>query len=162
MSDTAANIQENTSQHEGSTSIQRESHGHFAKGKSANPGGRAKMPTEIREMLNAKAKDAVEIYIKHLGDTDPRVSLKAAELILDRAYGKTQPANEAVSFELPDDTGNADALVLFHASLLRATANGEVSVSDAMDLSGLFENHRRLIEVADLEQRLVKLEARQK
>jgi hypothetical protein len=60
---------------------------------------------------------------------------------------------------LPDDTNNADALVALHASLLRSTAAGLVSVADAREMSGLFENHRRLIEVADLEQRIAKLEA---
>ena len=136
--------------------------GGFQKGQSGNPGGRAKMPAEIREMLTSNTEKAVKAIIKFVDDEDPRVALKAAELMLDRAYGKTQPANEPVSFELPDEMGNADELVMLHASLLRATARGDVAVSEARELSSLFENHRRLIEVADLEQRLAKLEARQR
>ena len=50
------------------------------------------MTPEIRAMLTAKAPDAVEIIIKHMSDGDPRVSLKACELLLDRAYGKPTQA----------------------------------------------------------------------
>ena len=142
--------------------VKQKARGRFTKGQSGNPSGRAKMPVEIRDMLTAKAKDAVGVCIKFLGDGDPRVALKAVELLLDRAYGKPTPASETISFELPEDTGNTEALVNLHGSLLRATANGEVAVSDAREMSGLFENHRRLIEVADLETRILKLEEHQK
>jgi hypothetical protein len=132
--------------------------GRYPKGQSGNPGGRAKMPAEVRDMLTAKAKDAVETCIKHLKDGDPRVSLKAAELLLDRAYRKPTPASEVISFSLPEDTEDTVALVALHASLLRATAAGEIAVADAREMSALFESHRRLIEVADLEERILKLE----
>lgn len=133
--------------------------GGFQKGQSGNPGGRAKMPPEIRNMLEAKAQDAVKVYIKHLDDTDPRVSLKAAELLLDRTYGKPQPTAETIRFALPEDSNTAAALVALHCSLLHATARGEIGVGDAREMSALFENHRRLIEVADLESRIAKLES---
>ncbi|MEO6608260.1 MAG: DUF5681 domain-containing protein [Aestuariivirga sp.] len=132
--------------------------GGFRAGQSGNPAGRAKMPTAVREMLSAKAEEAVKVCIKHLGDADARVSLKAAEMLLDRAYGKPLPANEPISFALPEDTGDLAALVTLHASLLRATAAGEVSVTDAREMSGLFDNHRRLIEATELEDRIAKLE----
>jgi hypothetical protein len=147
-----------TSQHDASTRAQREPNGYFAKGQSGNPSGRAKMPVEIREMLTAKAKDAVNVFVKYLTDTDARVALKAAELLLDRAYGKPQLSAETISFDLPDDTDNAEALVALHASLLRATARGEVAVSDAREMSNLFETHRRLVELSDLETRIAQLE----
>lgn len=137
---------------------ERELNGRFPKGQSGNPSGRPKMPPEIREMLTAKAKDAVDVFVRYLSDDDARVALKAAELLLDRAYGKPQQTSEPISFDLPDDTDNAEALVALHASLLRATARGEVAVSDAREMSGLFETHRRLVEVADLENRIAKLE----
>lgn len=132
--------------------------GGFIKGQSGNPGGRARMPTELREMLSAKAADAVQVVVKYLDDNDPRVALKAAELLLDRAYGKPAAAAESVTFEAPGDAGGAAGLVALHAALIRATANGQVAVSDAMDLSGLFENHRKMIETSDLDARIAKLE----
>ena len=136
--------------------------GGFPKGQSGNPGGRARMPAKIRDMLEAKAGDAVNVIVKNLGDGDPRISLRAAELLLDRTYGKPQQAEEPISFELPDDTGNASGLVVLHGSLLRATACGDVAVSHAREMSGLFENHRKLVETAELEARIAKLEERQK
>jgi hypothetical protein len=138
---------------------EREASGRFAKGQSGNPSGRAKMPPEVRELLTAKAQDAAQVYIRYLSDGDPRVALKAAELLLDRTYGKPQQADEPISFELPEGLDDASALVELHASLLRATANGDVTVSDARDVSSLFETHRRLIETTELEQRICALEA---
>ena len=142
-------------------SSEREASGRFVKGQSGNPGGRAKMPAEVREMLTAKAKDAVQTCIDHLSNEDPRVALKAAELLLDRAYGKPTPASEPISFDLPDDVGNTDGLVALHAAMLRAAASGQLAISDARDMSALFEGHRRLIETADLEKRLAAIEAQQ-
>ena len=132
--------------------------GGFTKGKSGNPGGRPKMPAEVREMLLAKANEAVQVITKFLSDSDPRVALKAAELLLDRAYGKPVSATEAVTFDVPDDTGGPAGLVTLHAALIRATACGQLAVADAMDFSGLFENHRRMIETSDLDARIAKLE----
>jgi len=136
----------------------QEPNGRFAKGQSGNPGGRAKMPSEVREMLTAKAEDAVKSITSHLDNEDPRIALKAAELLLDRAYGKPQQASEHIQIDLPADTKDVAELVAMHAALLRATASGAISVSDAREVSGLFENHRKMIETSELEQRLAALE----
>ncbi len=62
--------------------------GCFKKGESGNPGGRRKLPAEMREMFQAKAPEAFEVLCKHLHASDPRVSVSAATQILDRAYGR--------------------------------------------------------------------------
>ena len=66
----------------------RTGNGRFQKGESGNPGGRPKLPAEMREMFQAKAPEAFEVLCKHLHATDPRVSVSAATQILDRAYGR--------------------------------------------------------------------------
>ena len=60
----------------------------FQKGVSGNPGGRPKLPDEMKELFRAKAPEAFEVLVKHLRASDPRVSVAAAREILDRAYGK--------------------------------------------------------------------------
>jgi hypothetical protein len=66
----------------------RKDNGRFAPGVSGNPGGRPKLPAEMREIFQSKGLEAAEILVKHLRNTDPRVSVAAAREILDRAYGK--------------------------------------------------------------------------
>ena len=66
----------------------RKDNGRFAPGISGNPGGRPKLPAEMKEIFQAKGPEAAEILVKHLRNSDPRVSVAAAREILDRAYGK--------------------------------------------------------------------------
>jgi hypothetical protein len=66
----------------------RKDNGRFAPGISGNPGGRPKLPAEMREIFQSRGPEAAEILVKHLRASDPRVSVAAAREILDRAYGK--------------------------------------------------------------------------
>ena len=66
----------------------RTGNGRFASGVSGNPGGRPKLPAEMREIFQSRGQEAAEILVKHLRASDPRVSVAAAREILDRAYGK--------------------------------------------------------------------------
>ena len=66
----------------------RKDDGRFAPGVSGNPGGRPKLPAEMREIFQSRGPEAAEILVKHLRASDPRVSVAAAREILDRAYGK--------------------------------------------------------------------------
>ena len=64
----------------------------FAPGQSGNPAGRRKLDPRIREMFQAKGEEAFNVISKHMGSDDARISLNAAELLLERAYGKVAQA----------------------------------------------------------------------
>ena len=87
----------------------RDEKGRFAKGNKSN-GGRPKMPEEIREAFQKACPDALEVLIAIMSnerakDTD---RIRAAEVILDRGYGKAPQsidldAGGAIQIELIDE-----------------------------------------------------------
>lgn len=130
----------------------------FEKGKSGNPGGRPSMPQAMRELIHAKGNDIIEKLIGHMDDTDPRISLRACELLLARGYGRELPEGERITIPLPDQLGDALSMVALHQSVMKSAALGELSIESAKEFSTIIENQRRLHETADLDQRLSKLE----
>ena len=52
--------------------------GGFQRGQSGNPGGRPKLPAEMREMFQAKAPEAFEVLTRCLQSDDDRVAMMAA------------------------------------------------------------------------------------
>lgn len=77
----------------GDKSADRDSKGRFVKG-NRSTGGRKKLPEELREMCRALAPGAIETAKAIMLDTEapPRDRLRAAEIILDRGYGKPEQA----------------------------------------------------------------------
>jgi uncharacterized protein DUF5681 len=60
----------------------------FAKGQSGNPGGRPKMPEELKDAMRGLADKAVEVLREAMKCDDPRVRVMAATAALDRGYGR--------------------------------------------------------------------------
>lgn len=68
--------------------------GLFKPGQSGNPSGRPKLPPEIKEMARAASIEAIERAIYWMRSDDSAASLKAIQLITERAYGKpAQPVD---------------------------------------------------------------------
>lgn len=68
--------------------------GRFVKGQSGNPSGRPKVPEEFRELVRKATIPALQTVISIANDTKAKTAdrIRAAEIIIERAYGKaTQP-----------------------------------------------------------------------
>ncbi len=132
--------------------------GQFQKGTSGNPGGRPCVSNMVREFAQSKAPRAFERLVELVESKDQRVAMAASNAVLDRAYGKPASEQRTVTFEVTQ-IGSAKDIVTALSSLMAATANGQLSVSDARDLAGILETQRKAMETQDLEERLQKLEA---
>ena len=60
----------------------------FVKGQSGNPGGRPKENAEIKALAREHGPQAITKLAELMGGSDPRVSVAAAQALLDRGYGK--------------------------------------------------------------------------
>lgn len=131
--------------------------GQFQKGKSGNPGGRPAITSEVRELARHNAPKAFKRIVKLMDDKNPRIALAASNAVLDRAYGKPSLEERTASFAMRPVTSAADVVEAM-SDLLKATANGEVSITEAKELTSIIEAQRKAIETADLEVRIIKLE----
>ena len=75
--------------------------GRFAKGWKG--GGRKKIPDDVKEMLKAATPDAVRYLASLVNDVAAKDAdrVKAAEIILDRVYGKPQQSVDIDAKSIP-------------------------------------------------------------
>ena len=130
--------------------------GRFQKGKSGNPNGRPpgsrnKTTLAVDALLDGEAETLTRKAIEKAKDGD----MAALRLCLDRIapVRKDRP----VTFSLPPIVCAADAANA-SAALLVAVSAGEITPSEAAEVGRLLETHVKTLEIADLEQRLNKLE----
>ena len=66
----------------------RNSDGRFKRGASGNPTGRPRLGKDVLLLARSKTSDAIRRLAELVDDDDPRVALKACEVLLDRAWGR--------------------------------------------------------------------------
>jgi hypothetical protein len=87
------------------------------------------------------------------------VRVQAARFAAPYLHPRPQPEPRLVSFAIPENLSSAEALSQIHLNVLKAVAEGELSLDEGKEVSVLLENQRRIIETTEIVTRLTKLEA---
>lgn len=128
----------------------------FEAGQSGNPAGKAKgtrnrttvaLETILQDEAESITRKAIELA--QAGDT------VALRLCMDRLIPVRK--DRPITFTLPEIETAAD-LTKATRALLEGVANGEITPSEAAELSKLVEAHTKAIEAVDLAARLAALE----
>lgn len=132
----------------------------FQPGQSGNPAGRPKgsgTSGRIRAMLESNAEEVVAAVLAKALEGDAT----AQRLVLDRLCPPLRPVAEPFHLPLPrGGAKDADALLALSKAILAAVAGGRLTPDEGAALAGLVEQHRKLLETTDLEQRLASLEGK--
>jgi hypothetical protein len=130
--------------------------GKFRKGQSGNPNGKprgARNATTILfdELLKDHAKDLIEKAIEMAKGGDG----PALRLCIDRLAPPRK--DRPVWFELPKMNGSRD-VVKASAAIVEAVASGDLTPSEAAELSKVVDGYARSLQTVEFEQRLSTLE----
>jgi hypothetical protein len=67
----------------------------FQKGKSGNPGGRPKAADDVKALARQYSTESVKRLVEWMRSDNPQASTRAAETLLDRAWGKAEQHSTA-------------------------------------------------------------------
>ena len=127
----------------------------FAKGNTfgaGRPPGSRNKSTQWFDELGCESSEQV---IRTVYDRASRGSLQAAAILLARTWPRRR--GRPLQLELPAIDKPAD-LIRAHAALVAAMSRGELTPSEAAEVSALLNHQRLAFETADLEVRLTALE----
>ena len=134
----------------------RDASGRFRKGQSGNPAG---PPRGSKHWASRMA----EALIDGEGDAITRVVIQKAlageDVALRICMDRLLPPRKfrTVRFDLPR-LADAPALLAAHEELLRSVAEGELAPGEAAEVSALFKEHRELIVLAGVVDRIAAIE----
>ena len=127
----------------------------FEHGNSGRPpGSRNRTTLALEALMDGEAEAITRKLIEAARDGD----MVAIRIAMDRIMPPRK--DRTVTFALPRLEGAAD-VVCANAALVEAVAAGDVTPSEAAELSKVLDGYTRAIEAADIQDRLAKLEAAQ-
>jgi hypothetical protein len=130
----------------------------FQKGQSGNPAGkpkgtRNKTTVILEALLDGKAEALTKKAIEMAGNGDPAMMRLCIERLIPPR--KDRPIN----FELPALTTTQDASLAM-LKILESVAKGELTPSEAGEISKVIENYAETVRLSELEARIAEMEAR--
>lgn len=126
----------------------------FAPGNPGRPkGARNKATVAMEALLDGEAEELTRkaIELAKCGD------MAALRLCMDRLLPARR--DRAVNFELPKLASAKDALNA-SAAILEAVASGDLTPTEASELSKLVSNYVEALKATEIEERLARIEAR--
>jgi hypothetical protein len=114
----------------------RDSKGHFLPGVSGNKGGRGKDLQEFKTLVRERSTEALAAVLEILQSekSENKDRLKAAELVLNYAYGKPKESLEVAAITLDaTDNMSVEQRQARIAELLRKAAREEENILDILD-----------------------------
>ena len=132
----------------------RNTAGHFSAGNSGRPrGSRNKATLAIEGLLEGQAEALTQTAIKKALEGDSI----ALRLCMDRIA--PPPKDAVVKFSMPTMSNALDAAEAA-GSVLRAVSEGALTPTEATRVMGLIDSYRRTLELTEIEERLLALEAK--
>lgn len=130
-------------------------------GKGREAGSRNKRTLALLE-LATEGETPCSFALRIMRDDKKPDDLRmhAARLVAPFIHPKPQPEARYVTLELPEQFDDVASLVAVHATLLRSVASGDLSLEEAKEVSAILDNHRRSLELSDIESRLKALEGK--
>jgi hypothetical protein len=129
----------------------------FRKGRSGNPSGKAKGTRHRATMaVEALLEGEAEALTRKCIDLAKAGDTTALRLCMERLAPAMK--SRTVNLSMPS-IETADDVLKAQAEAIRAMACGEITPDEAATIAGVLEARRKSIETADLERRLVAVEA---
>jgi hypothetical protein len=131
--------------------------GRFQRGRSGNPTGKPKGARNRTTLaMEALLDGEAEAITRKAADLAKAGDMAAIRLCFDRLYPPRRDRH--IQFELPPIKSAADASQAA-AAIVEAVASGELTPTEASDLSRVVAAYASTLEAADFDARLKKLEA---